>query len=137
MSDFVRDVRFALRSFRRAPLHALATVLTLGVGIGAVTLMFSVLNASVLRPLPFPDPDRLVWVWKASDEVPQNSLSYDDFRDCRSSLDAVEDLAAYQLFYPRLLWSGAEEGTPVLGNQVTPNLFSVLGVAPALGRGFL
>ena len=101
MSDLVRDVRFALRSFRRAPLQALTTVLVLGVGIGAVTLTFSVLNAAVLRPLPFPDPDRLVWLWKASDEVPQNSLSYDDFRDYRSSLDAVEDLAAYQVFYPR------------------------------------
>ena len=51
MSDLVGDLRYALRSFRRSPLHALATVLILGVGIGAVTLMFSVLNASVLRPI--------------------------------------------------------------------------------------
>jgi putative ABC transport system permease protein len=136
MSDLLGDVRFALRSFRRAPLHVLTTVLILGVGVGAVTLMFSVLNASVLRPLPFREPDRLVWLWKASDEIRQNSLSYDDFKDYRASLDALEDLAAYQLFYPRLLLSGTEEGTRVLGNQVTPNLFSVLGVAPALGRGF-
>ncbi len=136
MSDLVGDLRFALRSFRRSPLHALATVFILGVGIGAVTLMFSVLNASVLRPLPFPHPDRLVWLWKASDQVRQNSVSYDDFRDYRASLDAMDDVAAYQLFYPRLLLSGTEEGTRVLGNQVTPNLFSVLGVAPSLGRGF-
>ncbi len=136
MSDLIGDLRFALRSFRRSPLHALATVLILGVGIGAVTLMFSVLNASVLRPLPFPHPDRLVWLWKASDQVRQNSVSYDDFEDYRASLDAMEDVAAYQLFYPRLLLSGTEEATRVLGNQVTPNLFSVLGVAPTLGRGF-
>jgi len=136
MSDLVGDLRFALRSFKRSPLHALATVLILGVGIGAVTLMFSVLNASVLRPLPFPHPERLVWLWKASDQVRQNSVSYDDFEDYRASLDAMEDVAAYQLFYPRLLLSGTEEGTRVLGNQVTPNLFSVLGVTPVLGRGF-
>lgn len=136
MTHLLGDLRFALRSFRRSPLHALATIMVLGVGIGAVTLMFSVLNASVLRPLPFPDPARLVWLWKASDEVPQNSVSYDDFRDYRSSVGAFEDLAAYQLFYPRPLLSGAEEGVRVQGNQVTPNLFSVLGVSPAMGRGF-
>ncbi|MBM4372128.1 MAG: ABC transporter permease, partial [Deltaproteobacteria bacterium] len=136
MSDLGGDIRFALRSLRRSPLHTVTTVLILGVGIGAVTLMFSVLNASVLRPLPFPEPDRLVWLWKARDEVPQNSLSYDDFRDYRASLDALEDLGAYQLFSPMPLLSGTEAGTRVRGNQVTPNLFSVLGVTPALGRTF-
>lgn len=136
MSDLAGDIRFAFRSLRRSPLHTAATVLILGVGIGAVTLMFSVLNASVLRPLPFPEPERLVWLWKARDEVPQNSLSYDDFRDYRASLDALEDLGAYQLIYPRPLLSGTEAGTRVRGNPVTPNLFSVLGVAPALGRTF-
>ncbi|MGD2071382.1 MAG: ABC transporter permease, partial [Gemmatimonadota bacterium] len=136
MSTLVANLRFALRSFRRSPLHAIVTVLILGVGIGAVTLMFSVLNASVLRPLPFPQPDRLVWLWKASDEIPRNSLSWDDFEDYRESVDAFEDLAAYQLFYPRLVLSGAEDGTRVIANQVTPNFFSVLGVAPILGRAF-
>lgn len=136
MTSLLGDLRFALRSFRRSPLHAVATILILGVGIGAVTFMFSVLNASVLRPLPYPAPERLVWLWKASDEVRQNSASYDDFRDYRGSLDALEDLAAYQLFYPQPLLSGTEEGVRVQGNQVTPNLFSVLGISPALGRGF-
>jgi len=136
MSNLLGDLRFALRFVRRSPLHALITVLILGVGIGAVTLMFSVLNASVLRPLPFPEPDRLVWLWKASDEVQQNSVSYDDFRDYRGSLGVMEDLAAYQLFYPRPLLSGSEAGIRVQGNQVTPNLFSVLGVPPAMGRAF-
>ncbi len=75
MANLIGDLRFALRSFRRTPLHALATILILGVGIGAVTPIFSVLNAAVLRPLPFPEPGRLVWLWKASDEVRQNSVS--------------------------------------------------------------
>ena len=136
MSELLGHLRFALRSLRRAPLHALVTVTILGVGIGAVTLMFSVLDASVLRPLPFREPDRLVWLWKASDQIRQNSLSYDDFQDYRASLTTLDDLGAYQLFYPRLLLAGTEGGTRILGNQVTPNLFSVLGVSPALGRSF-
>ena len=61
MSDLSSDIRYALRSLRHSPLHTVLTVLILGVGIGAVTLMFSVLNATVLQPLPYPDPDRLVW----------------------------------------------------------------------------
>ena len=105
-------------------------------GIGAVTLMFSAINASVLRPLPYPEPDQLVWLWKASDRVPQNSVSYDDFRDYREGVDAFQELGATQLFNPRPLVSGAGESERVQGNRVTPNLFAALGVAPVHGRSF-
>ena len=111
MSDLIGDLRFSLRSFRHSPLHPFLTVLILGVGIGAVTLMFSTMNASVLRPLPYPEPDRLVWLWKASDQVRQNSVSYEDFRDYRSGVDAFRELGAIQLFAPRPLLSGTEEVT--------------------------
>jgi len=137
MYDLLGDLRYALRAFRRSPLHAVLTVLILGVGIGAVTLMFSAINASVLRPLPYPEPDELVWLWKASDRVPQNSVSYDDFRDYRAGVDAFQELGATQLFNPRPLVSAAGESERIEGNLVTPNLFSVLGVAPAHGRAFL
>ena len=136
MSDLAADIRFALRGFRRSPLHALMTVLILGVGIGSVTLMFSAINASVLRPLPYPEPDELVWLWKASDQVSQNSVSYEDFIDYRSGVQAFEDLGATQLFNPRLLLSGEGESERVQANRVTANLFDVLGVSPALGRPF-
>lgn len=116
MSGLIQDLRVAVRSLRRSPLHAAATVLILGVGIGAVTLVFSVLDGAALRPLPFPEPDRLVWLWKASEEVPRNSLSWDDYTDYRVALPGLEDLAAYQLFYPRLLLSGSETGTRVVGS---------------------
>jgi putative ABC transport system permease protein len=137
MSDVFGDIRFALRSFRRSPLHAFLTVLILGVGVGAVTLMFSAINAAVLRPLPYPEPEELVWVWKASDQVTQNSVSYDDFKDYRAGVAAFDDLGATQLFSPRPLLSGGEESERIRGNQVTPNLFSVLGVEPIHGRSFL
>lgn len=136
MTDILGDIRFALRSFRRSPLHAVLTVLILGVGIGAVTVMFSALNASVLRPLPYPEPERLVWIWKASDQVSRNSVSYDDLRDYRAGVDAFQELGATQLFNPRLLVSSEGTSERVEGNLVTPNLFAVLGVEPALGRPF-
>jgi len=136
MSDLFGDLRYAIRAFRRSPLHAALTVLILCVGIGAVTLMFSAINASVLRPLPYPEPDRLVWLWKASEGVPQNSVSYDDLRDYRAGVDALQELGATQLFSPRLLLSAAGESERIQGNLVTPNLFPVLGVAPIHGRTF-
>ncbi|MGD2120469.1 MAG: ABC transporter permease [Gemmatimonadota bacterium] len=136
MSDLLSDLRFAFRTFRHSPLHAGLTVLILGVGIGAVTLMFSTMNASVLRPLPYPEPDRLVWLWKASDVVSQNSVSYDDFKDYRAGIDAFQEFGATQLFNPRPLLSGGDESQRVEANLVTPNLFDVLGVAPVIGRTF-
>ena len=136
MSDLLNDLRYALKAFRLSPLHSLITVVILGVGIGAVTLMFSAMNASVLRPLPYPEPDQLVWLWKASDRVPQNSVSYDDFRDYRGGVDAFQELGATQLFSPRPLVAGAGDSERINANLVTPNLFAALGVAPALGRAF-
>ena len=137
MSDLLNDLKYAIRAFRRSPLHSLATILILAVGIGAVTLMFSALNASVLRPLPYPDPDRLVWGWKASERVSQNSLSYDDYLDYREGVDAFEDLGAFFVFNPQVLVTGTEEAERITSSLVTSNFFSVLGISPAIGRGFL
>lgn len=101
-----------------------------------MTVMFSALNASVLRPLPYPDPDRLVWLWKAREDVPQNSVSYEDFKDYRDNVDAFLELGAVQLFAPRPLVSGGDGSERISGTLVTPNLFSTLGVDPILGRSF-
>jgi putative ABC transport system permease protein len=137
MSDLLGDIRYAFRAFRRSPLHASLTVLILGVGIGAVTLMFSAINASVLRPLPFPEPDRLVWGWKASETVSQNSLSYDDFRDYEEGVSAFSAIGAFYVFNPQLLITGTAEAERVRSTLVTPDFFNTLGVSPALGRAFL
>ncbi len=136
MSDVLGDVRYALRAFRRSPLHTLLTILILGVGIGAVTMMFSTMNTTVLRPLPYPEPDRLVWGWKASDQVQRNSLSWDDYRDYREGVSAFEEIAAFYVFRPQILVTGVEESERVRGSLVTPNFFRTLGVLPALGRPF-
>jgi putative ABC transport system permease protein len=137
MSDLFGDLRFAIRSFRRSPLHALVTVLILAVGIGSVTLMFSALNASVLRPLPYPEPDRLVWGWKANERIQQNSLSWDDYVDYRNGVEAFQDLGAFYVFNPQVLVTGMEEAERITSSLVTANFFSVLGVPPAMGRTFL
>ena len=130
------DLRYASRSFLRSPLHAVMTVVILAVGIGAVTLMFSALNASVLRPLPYPDGEELMWVWKRSDRAPQNSLSYDDYLDYRAGTDAFEELAAFYVFRPYVLLTGQEDAERLRTSLVTPNFFQTLGVGPALGRSF-
>lgn len=137
MSDLTKDLRFALRAFLRSPVHTLATVFILGVGIGAVTLMFSALNTAVLRPLSFQEPGRLVWGWKANERIGRNSLSYDDYRDYRAGVDAFRDVAALLVFNPQVLVTGGEEAERVTSSLVTANFFSVLGVSPALGRSFL
>jgi predicted permease len=137
MVDLFGDIRYAFRSFLRSPVQTLLSVLILGVGIGAVTLMFSAMNASVLRPLPYPNPDGLVWAWKASDRISQNSLSYDDFRDYAEGMPAFEAIGAFYVFRPQALVTGTEEAERVRSTFVTPDFFRTLGVPLAVGRSFL
>ncbi len=137
MNDSWPDLRFALRCFLRSPGFTLATVLVLGIGIGAVTLMFSTLHAVVLRPLPFAEPERLVWAWLSSDAQPTNSISAADYFDYREQADTFASLAAYLAFRPSAIVTGGEEAERVVTTYVSANLFATLGVAPGLGRSFL
>jgi len=118
------DFNYAIRTFLRTPAFTLVAVLTLALGIGATTAMFSVINAVLIRPLPFTQPDRLV--------TTRGSLA--DLRDLKEGSQTFEDLAfwASNQFNLRL----DADSRQVLGGQVTPNLFSLLGVQPLLGRGF-
>jgi len=136
LSDIGSDARFAVRSFRRAPGFALAAVLVLGIGIGAVSLMFSTFNSVVLRPLPFPEPERLVWVWGTTQAMPRNTISYADYIDYRDGTDAFESLAATMFPRTRVL-TGDEGAERVFTYPVSANLFPTLGVPPVLGRAFL
>ncbi len=135
--DIISDIRFTFRSFRRSPGFATATVLVLGIGIGAVSLMFSTFNTVVLQPLPFEEPDRLVWVWSSSERVSQNSLSYLDYVDYRQETDAFESLGAFGVFRRTRILTGDEEAQQVGAYHVSANLFSTLGIAPEIGRAFL
>ena len=128
------DLRFALRSLARHPGFAVVVVLTLALGIGADTAIFSIVDASLLRPLPYGDPDRLVLV-EARRGADGLGVSWLDYRDWKARSRSFEDLAYFQEARIHLgLAAGAEAAGAVM---TTGNLFSVLRVQPVLGRGFL
>jgi putative ABC transport system permease protein len=132
----MQDIRYALRSLRKQPIFALVAVATLTLGIGANTAIFSLLYQYLLRPLPYPDAERLVFVWNTYPlmGLPQASVSIPDYLDRRTQASSIEDAT---LFTTRGL-SLAAEGEPVQvrGLAVTPSFFSTLQRQPFLGRGF-
>ena len=137
IGDCLNDARFAMRAFRRSPGFVLAAISVLGIGVGAVTLMFSTLYAVVLRPLPFADPERLVWAWGTSEQRPENSVSALNYFDYRDQASGFESLAEFLVFTPPAVLTGDGEPERVVSNYVSPNLFSTLGITPHVGRGFV
>lgn len=136
LGDLGQDLRYAVRGLARQPGYAAAIAITLMLAIGATTALFSVLDALLLRPLPYREPDRLVQVWehRRSSDNRENLVSPANFLDWRDRARSFEHLAAYT-------WSslGLTGNTPavVYGRMVTSNFFSVMGTRPSLGRGFL
>jgi putative ABC transport system permease protein len=133
----VRDIRFALRGWRRSPLFIAVIVSSLALSIGATSAVFAIVNAVVFRPLPYADSDRLVHVGEFNVTSGQTSgLSPPDFFDVRERARTLAAVAGYWTPTMRVSSSG---GTPerVLGTACTANFLRVLGVAPAIGRGFV
>lgn len=132
-----RETRHSLRSLGRAPLFTAVAVLTLGLGVGATTAVFVLLNSIVLRPLPYPDPDRLVQLWHAVPRVgPEDRwgnavASYFHYADGNRSFEA---LGAYTTGMPSL--SGDGEAERVAAAIVTPSVLEVLGIGTVQGRSF-
>jgi putative ABC transport system permease protein len=147
MSDVLRDLRYALRGLRRAPGFTLVAALTLALGIGATTAIFSVVNAVILRPLPYPAADRVVMVWmdNRSQNIHEDIHSYPNFADLRAQSRAFGRLAAYRPSGYNLTGGcvegatggGACEPQRVTAVLSTADLFDVLGVAPLLGRHYV
>ena len=135
MDTLLQDLRFAVRTLRKAPAFTAAAVLTLALGIGANSAIFSVVNAVLLRPLPYPDPDRLVVVWGTYPEFGRTATSLPDFRDWRASATSFAQMAARHGTIFNLTSAG--EPVQLSADRVTANFFPTLGVQPALGRGFL
>jgi putative ABC transport system permease protein len=141
MSEIAQDLRYALRSFRRAPGFTLVAALTLALGIGATTAIFSVVNAVLLRPLPYPDADRIAMIWM--DNRPQNMHedihSWPNFADLRAGSSAFRHMAAYRrggFNFTGGCVEGACEPQRVNAAVTTADLFDVLGVGPAAGRPY-
>jgi predicted permease len=135
MSDLTQDLRHSFRGMRRDAGFAAFTILIAGLGIGASSTVFSVVNALLLRPLPFRDPGRLVWIGNGDDWTATQTEHYSDLRDLNRSFS---DLAGWSGYYRAGDKELTEIGEPerLTSVPVTGNLFTVLGVQPAIGRGF-
>ena len=142
LSDIAADIHFALRGFRRTPGLAVIMVLTLALGIGATTAIFSVVNAVLLQPLPYANPDRLV---RIVENVPAGE-TFDGVPTRRDSINpaevaswrASESLSDVAVIAPESRTLATDSGTAQLyGARVSPALFLMRGVAPLLGRGLL
>jgi predicted permease len=131
------EVKSAFRGLFRRPGYSAISVLILAIGIGAVTVMYSALRGVVLEPLPYPEPDRLVWAWAVTHEGQDNSISALDYFDYRRECDSFSSLAAYLVWRPGRVLTGAEEPERVVSTSVSDNFFTTLGVEPIRGRSFL
>ena len=133
LETVLQDVRYALRTLCRAPGFTLAAMTTIALGIGANTAIFTVANTALLRPLPFADPDRLVFFGDTgSDGLPSN-IGFQTFADVRDRSRAFRDVAAIRSWQPTLVTTEAERLNAM---RVSWNFFAMLGVRPALGRDF-
>jgi putative ABC transport system permease protein len=132
MSTLLQDIRFALRMLAKSPAFTAVAVLTLALGIGANTAIFSVVNTVLLRPLPYPHADRLVFLGEWSQEIPGMSISMQDFDDWRARQTVFSSMAPYHPEDVTLTGLGAPER--VQERQITAELFPTLEVQPILGR---
>ncbi|HYO13734.1 MAG TPA: ABC transporter permease, partial [Thermoanaerobaculia bacterium] len=134
LDEIGRDVRLGLRSLARSPGFSSVAVLCLALGIGANAALFSVLNAVLLRPLPYVEPDRLVRIYEKLGDRGQGSVSVPNFRDWAEQNTGFEQIAAYLVGSRNLQSTGDPERIRAV--EATPNLFSLLGARPLLGRAF-
>jgi putative ABC transport system permease protein len=134
--EMFQDLRFGARMLFKTPVFTFVAALTLALGIGANTAIFSVVNAVLLRPLPFPEPERIVRLWESHPptNLPQFSVAFPTFLDWRNQSQAFKQMAAYREDGFNL--QASNETMRVNGARVTVDFFSVLGVMPAAGRVF-
>jgi putative ABC transport system permease protein len=135
METLLQDIRYGLRMLAKKPAFTAVAVATLALGIGVNTAIFSVVEAVLLRPLPFRDPGRLCALQETSQRVPIVTPSYPNFLDWRSRSRSFEEMAA--LVQEGFNLSGVDRPERIGASAVSANLFSMLGVRPILGRDFL
>jgi putative ABC transport system permease protein len=137
LTDIRNDLSFAVRLIRKTPKLTLAIVLTLALGIGANSVVFSVVRAVILRPLPYEHPEQLVQLWESGieDSADADWISFPNFKDWSRENHAFQDMAVYRYWPLTIFNNGAAE--TVLGLQVSDRLFAVLGTKPVVGRTFL
>ena len=136
LEDLGRDVRHAARTLRRSPAFTTAAAATLALAIGANTTMFSVLNAVLLRPLPYQSPEQLAMLWSEdpTENLREGRSALWDVGQWRDQSQTFADMATFDTVSTVL--SGADGVEPIVGASISPNLFPLLGVRPILGRSF-
>lgn len=134
LETLLQDLRFALRMLLKSPGFTAIAVLTLALGIGANTALFSVINGVLLNPLPFPNANRIVAMFQDKQNFPKGSISYPNFLDWRQDNRCFESIAAYRWADGTLRGTGEPE--EVRAQRVSATFFSILGVQPILGRNF-
>src|SRR2546422_6724181 len=133
------DLCYGIRTLLKSPGFTAVAVLTLALGIGANTAIFSVINAVLLRTLPYRDPDHLAILWKTvpKKNIQEDWTSYPTFKDWKDHNNVFEDIAL--VFRPeaaQVVLTGNDRPERIQGAKVSANFFSVMGVSPVLGRSF-
>jgi len=134
LEDLVQDVRFGLRMLRKSPGFSVVAIVTLALGIGANTAMFSVVNALLVRPLPYPEPNRIVQVWSQTQSNPRVRPSKPDFKDLKEQSRSFAKLALYRR--ADFHFTSTSEPQEVRTGRVSSDFFDVLGVPALWGRTF-
>ncbi|MDQ3175201.1 MAG: ABC transporter permease [Acidobacteriota bacterium] len=136
MDSLLRDLRFSVRSLLKRPTLTIIAIITLAIGIGANSAIFSVVNALLLKPLPFNELDRIVAIWEKqpSQGMERNEVALANYLDWRSQNNSFEHIGLYRWWSTNL--TGIEPPERVQGFLVSANFFDVVGMKPAIGRGF-
>src|SRR5215469_15119229 len=133
MRTVLDDLRYTMRQMAKSPGFAIVAILTLTLGIGANTAIFSVVNAVLLNPLPYPQPDRIVVLFRETPNFKTGSISYPNFDDWRRENQSFSSMAAYRGMGGATL-SGGGQPESVMGEMVSAGFFEILGIRPVLGR---
>jgi macrolide transport system ATP-binding/permease protein len=132
LDHFSRDLRTAFRQLRRNPIFALTSILILALGLGATISIFAFVDATLLQPIPYPNPQTLVDVAGSNETIPRNNLSYQDYLDLKAQNTSLASLDAYT--GQGFLFGSPSGAQLVNGQGVTPGFFRTLGIQPHLGR---
>jgi predicted permease len=137
--DMFQDLRYGMRILLKKPGFTAIAVITLALGIGANTAILTVVDAALLRSLPYGNPDRLVQIWETrrTAEIKQLDASYPDYIDWSQQSEVIEGICGYTGWGGSFTLTGRSEAERVEGSRVTASFFSVLGIEPILGRTFL
>ena len=132
MEGLLRDIRYSVRSLRRRPAFSLIVVLVLAIAIAANSSIFSIVNAVILKPLSFKEPNQLVWIWATRKTVSRAFFSIPNFIDTRDQNQTIAELAPFAIWPANL--SGQGEAERLQGVRMSANAMQMLGVEPAAGR---